>query len=159
MPSSSFRLDLLQVDLLASERAFFGREAADRERRIRERSSRAIWNPTKDFFESLASGIQMSRDFNIRSIWKVRKSRSVKRPKRDKRCISCLLRKEKTHAWTGNQHKAVVGRTQCYPSLNRTISMWAGSQMLSVLGRKLCIWSIWNRSSESFCSIREKNLF
>ena len=38
---------LLQVDLLESERAFF-----DRERRSRERS-RAIWNPTKDFFESL----------------------------------------------------------------------------------------------------------
>ena len=38
---------LLQVDLLESERAFF-----DRERRSRERSC-AIWNPTKDFFESL----------------------------------------------------------------------------------------------------------
>ena len=46
-------LDLLQVDLLASERALFGREAAYRERRSRERSSRATWNPTKDFFESL----------------------------------------------------------------------------------------------------------
>ena len=29
------------------------REAVDRELRTRERSSRAIWNSTKDFFESL----------------------------------------------------------------------------------------------------------
>ena len=38
--------DLLQVDLLNwwAERALFGREAA---------KLRAIWNPTKDFFESL----------------------------------------------------------------------------------------------------------
>ena len=49
---------LLQVDLLESERAFF-----DRERRSRERS-RAIWNPTKDFFESLGS-VQWHSLFNL----------------------------------------------------------------------------------------------
>ena len=37
-----------------AERAFFGRKVADREQQSRERSSsRAIWNPTKDFFQSL----------------------------------------------------------------------------------------------------------
>ena len=37
-----------------AERAFFGRKVADREQRSRERSSsRAIWNPTKEFFQSL----------------------------------------------------------------------------------------------------------
>ena len=42
--SSRDLLDLLQVDLLnwRVERALFGREAADRERRSRERSCRAI---------------------------------------------------------------------------------------------------------------------
>ena len=42
--SSRDLLDLFQVDLLnwRVERALFGREAADRERRSRERSSRAI---------------------------------------------------------------------------------------------------------------------
>ena len=51
-------IDLLQVDLLASERAFF-----DRERRSRERY-RAIWNPTKDFFESLGL-VQWHSLFNL----------------------------------------------------------------------------------------------
>ena len=37
-----------------TERAFFGRKVADHEQRSRERSSsRAIWNPTKDFFQSI----------------------------------------------------------------------------------------------------------
>ena len=49
---------LLQVDLLESERAFF-----DRERRSRERS-RAIWNPTKDFFERLGL-VQWHSLFNL----------------------------------------------------------------------------------------------
>ena len=50
------KLDLLQVDLSwRAEGVFFGREAADRERRSREN----IWNPTKDCFESLVPGFQL----------------------------------------------------------------------------------------------------
>ena len=36
-------VDLLQVDLLRAERALFGREEADRERRSRERSTCLAW--------------------------------------------------------------------------------------------------------------------
>ena len=50
------KLDLLQVDLSwRAEGVFFGREAADRERRSREN----IWNPTKDCFERLVPGFQL----------------------------------------------------------------------------------------------------
>ena len=50
------KLDLLQVDLSwRAEGVFFGREAADHERRSREN----IWNPTKDCFESLVPGFQL----------------------------------------------------------------------------------------------------
>ena len=50
------KLDLLQVDLSwRAEGVFFGREAADRERRSREN----VWNPTKDCFERLVPGFQL----------------------------------------------------------------------------------------------------
>ena len=50
------KLDLLQVDLSwRAEGVFFGREAADHERRSREN----IWNPTKDCFKSLVPGFQL----------------------------------------------------------------------------------------------------
>ena len=59
-----FGLDLLQVDLLASGASLFGREAADRERRSRE----SIWNPTKDFFESLPSAVMWKNFSQIVSL-------------------------------------------------------------------------------------------
>ena len=53
-----------------AERALFGRKAADRERRSRERSP-AIWNPTKDFFETLGLSVWwFSSDRKYLVIWK-----------------------------------------------------------------------------------------
>ena len=49
-------IDLLQVDLLASEASIFCRKAADRER-----------NPTKDFFESLSTLIQWKKFLTLSS--------------------------------------------------------------------------------------------
>ena len=123
----------------------------------------------------------------------------MKRSKRDKRCISCLLRKKKmfwfwdlgagppqdfslvpppphpfpghtclnkwrdwefqgssqdvastfllisllgTHAWTGNKHKAVVGRTQCYAGL------WT-EQSLSEPAHRCCLCLGGNCASEA----------
>ena len=63
-----------------------------------------------------------------------------------------------THAWTGNKHKAVVGRTQCYPSLNRTdlclsrlidaVCAWAETVHLKHL--REIVWEFLQQTGEEF---------
>ena len=57
-----------------------------------------------------------------------------------------------THVYTGNQRKAVVGRTRCYLSLNRTIYILAHWCCLSLGGN--CTYNRWNSEAPGIDYLR-----
>ena len=57
-----------------------------------------------------------------------------------------------THVDTGNQRKAVVGRTRCYISLNRTIYILAHWCCLSLGGN--CTYDRWNSEASGIDYLR-----